>query len=100
MYAIRSYYALFLDEVGELSPALQAKLLRVLQGGEFLPVGSTKSKRVDVRFVAATNKDLQQLVAAGDFREDLFYRLNVFPVELPPLRDRKEDIEPLAQYFP
>jgi len=90
---------LFLDEVGELSPAMQAKLLRVLQGGEFIPVGSTKCKKVDVRFVAATNKDLQQLVTAGDFREDLFYRLNVFPVELPPLREREEDVEPLAQHF-
>lgn len=90
---------LFLDEVGELSPVMQAKLLRVLQAGEFIPVGSTKTKKVDVRFVAATNKDLQQEVAAGKFREDLFYRLNVIPVELPPLRERKEDIEPLADYF-
>ena len=90
---------LFLDEVGELSPAMQAKLLRVLQGGEFIPVGSTKIKKVDVRFVAATNKDLQSEVAAGEFREDLYYRLNVFPVELPRLRDRVEDIEPLADYF-
>ena len=90
---------LFLDEVGELSPALQAKLLRVLQGGEFIPVGSTKVKRVDVRFVAATNKDLEKEVAAREFREDLYYRLNVFPIELPPLRDRDGDIEPLAEYF-
>ena len=90
---------LFLDEVGELSPAMQGNLLRILQEGEFIPVGSTKCKKVDVRFVAATNKDLQQLVAAGEFREDLFYRLNVFPVELPPLRERRDDIEPLAQHF-
>lgn len=90
---------LFLDEVGELSPSMQAKLLRVLEGGEIIPVGSTKIKKVDVRFVAATNRDLQQEVATGGFREDLFYRLNVFPVQLPPLRDRVEDIEPLAEYF-
>ncbi len=90
---------LFLDEVGELSPALQAKLLRVLQEGEFIPVGSTKNKRVDVRFVAATNKNLQMEVAAGNFREDLYYRLNVISVELPPLRERPEDIEPLIEHF-
>lgn len=90
---------LFLDEVGELSQALQAKLLRVLQEGEFIPVGATKSKRVDVRFVAATNKNLQQEVSEGRFREDLYYRLNVISVELPPLRERPEDIEPLTEHF-
>ncbi len=90
---------LFLDEVGELSPALQAKLLRVLQEGEFIPVGSTKTKLVDVRFVAATNKNLQAEVNAGNFRQDLFYRLNVINIELPSLRDRPEDIELLAEHF-
>ena len=90
---------LFLDEVGELSQPLQAKLLRVLQEGEFIPVGATKTKKVDVRFVAATNKDLQQEVNAGRFRQDLFYRLNVISIELPPLRERTEDIEPLAEHF-
>ncbi len=90
---------LFLDEIGELSPALQAKLLRVLQEGEFIPVGSTKTKKVDVRFIAATNKDLQQEVTNGAFREDLYYRLSVIPVALPPLRNRREDVEPLAAYF-
>ena len=90
---------LFLDEVGELSPNLQAKLLRVLQEGEFLPVGATRPKRVDVRFVAATNKDLEEEMTAGRFREDLFYRLNVIALEIPPLRQRLEDVEPLARHF-
>ncbi len=90
---------LFLDEIGDISPALQAKMLRVLQEGEFIPVGSTRPKRVDVRFVAATNKNLEKEVAAGRFREDLFYRLNVISLQLPPLRERIEDIEPLARHF-
>ncbi|MDT8419410.1 MAG: sigma-54 dependent transcriptional regulator [Desulfuromonadales bacterium] len=90
---------LFLDEIGELSPALQAKLLRVLQFGEVLPVGSTKPRQVDVRFLAATNKKLEQEIVKGNFREDLFYRINVISLELPPLRDRVEDIEPLARHF-
>lgn len=90
---------LLLDEVGELSPALQAKLLRVLQEGEFIPVGATKPRKVDVRFIAATNKNLEEMVAQGAFREDLYYRLNVFSLQLPPLRERPEDIAALAYHF-
>ncbi|MBE0596551.1 MAG: sigma-54-dependent Fis family transcriptional regulator [Desulfuromonadales bacterium] len=90
---------LFLDEVGDLSPNLQAKLLRVLQEGEFIPVGANRPRRVDVRFVAATNKDLEKEVRQGNFREDLYYRLNVIGLQLPPLRQRREDIEPLARHF-
>ncbi|MFH1028303.1 MAG: sigma-54 dependent transcriptional regulator, partial [Pseudomonadota bacterium] len=90
---------LFLDEIGDVSPAVQAKLLRVIQERDFIPVGSTRSKKVDVRFVAATNKNLEREVAEGRFREDLYYRLNVISIPLPPLRDRPEDIEPLALHF-
>jgi formate hydrogenlyase transcriptional activator len=90
---------LFLDEVGDIPLELQAKFLRVLQEQEFERLGATKTIKVDVRLVAATNRDLQAMVAAREFRSDLFYRLNVFPVMSPPLRDRREDVPRLVQYF-
>jgi DNA-binding NtrC family response regulator len=90
---------LFLDEIGDISPALQVKLLRVIQERDFLPVGSTRPKSADIRFVAATNKQLEKEVKEGRFREDLFYRLHVINITLPPLRERKEDVAPLAWYL-
>ena len=89
----------FLDEVADLSPALQGKLLRVIQEREIRRVGSTSSMTIDVRIIAATNVDLRQMMEEGKFREDLFYRLHVISIQLPPLRDRKEDILPLAMHF-
>ncbi len=90
---------LFLDEIGEISPAFQAKLLRVLQEGEFDRVGGSRTQKVNVRIVAATNRDLEEAVASGDFRADLYYRISVVPLILPPLRDRKGDLPLLAQAF-
>jgi len=89
----------FLDEVGDMSPALQVKLLRVLQEGTFLPVGGTQVREVNVRVIAATHKDLGELVRRGEFREDLFYRINVIRLQLPPLRDRRDDLPILIDHF-
>ena len=89
----------FLDEIGEMALELQSKLLRVLETGEFVKVGDTKTTRVDVRIISATNRNLKEEIANGRFREDLYFRLSVFRIELPPLRQRREDILPLAQHF-
>jgi DNA-binding NtrC family response regulator len=96
---VANHGTLFLDEVGDMSPAIQAKLLRVLQEGDFIPVGDTRGKTVDIRFLAATNKDLEEEVRQKRFREDLYFRLNVISLYLPPLRERAEDIELLARHF-
>lgn len=93
------YGTLFLDEIGEMPVELQAKLLRVLESGEFIKVGDTKPVKVNVRIIAATNRNLQEAVNQGHFREDLYYRLNVFTIALPSLRERKKDIPVLAEYF-
>lgn len=90
---------LFLDEIGDVSPAMQVKLLRALQEKKFTPVGSNREVEVNVRIVAATNRNLEEMIKKGEFREDLFYRLNVLPIQLPPLRDRKNDIAALTTYF-
>ena len=90
---------LFLDEIGDVSPSMQVKLLRALQEKKFTPVGSNREVEVNLRIVAATNRNLEEMIKRGDFREDLFYRLNVLPIHLPPLRERKNDIEVLARYF-
>ncbi|MFO7716325.1 sigma-54-dependent transcriptional regulator [Desulfosarcina sp.] len=99
LFEIAAGGTLFLDEIGEIPVSLQPKLLRVLQEGEVRPVGGSKAKTVDVRVIAATSKDLEREMASGRFREDLFYRLNVVPIVLPPLRGRIEDIPQLCQFF-
>ncbi|MNS42200.1 Transcriptional regulatory protein ZraR [compost metagenome] len=90
---------IFLDEVGEMALDLQAKLLRVIENGEFIKVGESKPTKVNVRIIAATNRDLAKEIEAGHFRQDLFYRLSVFQIQLPALRERVADIEPLANHF-
>jgi DNA-binding NtrC family response regulator len=98
-FALANGGSIFLDEIGTMAPALQAKLLRVLQEREFEPLGSERTERVDVRVIAATNRDLRQMVADGRFQEDLFYRLNVIPIHLPPLRERRDDLPALVNHF-
>ncbi len=98
-FELANHGTIFLDEIADLEPSLQAKLLRVLQDQVIERVGGTKPLQVDVRIIAATNRDLAQAVKKGEFREDLFYRLNVFPIHIPPLRERKEDIPLLAEFF-
>jgi Nif-specific regulatory protein len=90
---------LFLDEIGDISPVFQAKLLRVLQEGEFERVGGTRTLKVNVRVIAATNRDLEEGMRSGGFREDLYYRLNVMPIRMPPLRERLEDLPELARFL-
>lgn len=99
LFEIADKGTFFLDEIGDTSPQMQVKLLRVLQEGTFTPVGSTEMKKVDVRIVAATNRNLREMVEQGTFREDLYYRLNVINIRVPPLRERKEDIPVLVDFF-
>jgi len=98
-FALADGGSIFLDEIGTMSPALQSKLLRVLQEREFEPLGAERTEKVDVRVIAATNRDLRQMVAEGKFQEDLFYRLNVIPIEIAPLRERRDDIPALIEHF-
>jgi DNA-binding NtrC family response regulator len=99
LFEVADTGTIFLDEIGDLRPETQVRLLRVIQEREFTPVGETTSVQIDVRIIAATNVDLKEAVKNGVFREDLYYRLSVVPIELPPLRDRKEDVLPLAKHF-
>jgi len=98
-FALADGGSIFLDEIGTMTTAIQAKLLRVLQEREFEPLGAERTQKVDVRVIAATNRDLKQMVADGKFQEDLYYRLNVIPIEIPPLRERREDIAVLVEHF-
>jgi two-component system response regulator HupR/HoxA len=99
LFEIADKGTFFLDEIGDTSPAMQVKLLRIIQEGTFIPVGGTETRKVDVRILAATNRDLKEMVEKGTFREDLYYRINVINIRVPPLRDRKEDIPLLVEFF-
>src|SRR5437016_13922384 len=96
-FALADGGTIFLDEIGTMNPTLQSKLLRVLQEREIEPLGSERTEKIDVRVIAASNRNLRQLVADGKFQEDLFYRLNVIPIEIPPLRERRDDIPALVE---
>src|SRR5687767_4315509 len=98
-FALADGGSIFLDEIGTMTPAIQSKLLRVLQEREFEPLGAERTQKVDVRVIAATNRDLRQMVSDGRFQEDLYYRLNVIPIPIPPLRDRREDVPLLVEHF-
>src|SRR6476660_632967 len=98
-FALADGGSIFLDEIGTLTTAIQAKLLRVLQEREFEPLGAERTQKVEVRVIAATNRDLKQMVSDGKFQEDLYYRLNVIPIDIPPLRERREDIPVLSDHF-
>jgi two-component system NtrC family response regulator len=99
LFEVANHGTVFLDEIGEMAFDLQARLLRVLETGEYIKVGDTKPTKVDVRIISATNRDLKKEIENGHFREDLYFRLSVFQIHLPPLRERKEDIEMLAETF-
>jgi transcriptional regulator with GAF, ATPase, and Fis domain len=98
-FALADGGTIFLDEIGTMNPTLQSKLLRVLQEREIEPLGSERTEKIEVRVIAATNRNLRQMVADGRFQEDLFYRLNVIPIEIPPLRERRDDIPALVEHF-
>jgi two-component system NtrC family response regulator len=98
-FALADGGSIFLDEIGTLNISIQAKLLRVLQEREFEPLGAERTQKVDVRVIAATNRDLKQMATEGKFQEDLYYRLNVIPIEIPPLRERRDDIPMLIDHF-
>src|SRR5438045_5452850 len=98
-FALADGGTIFLDEIGTMNPTLQSKLLRVLQEREIEPLGSERTEKIEVRVIAATNRNVRQMVADGKFQEDLFYRLNVIPIEIPPLRERRDDIPALVEHF-